>query len=191
MDERRRLAQGPVTTLVGRGRDMTNLRTVRGWQVIAAVICTLTVGATLTPSRSVAAILPRLFTTFTEHGSETINHFAVRPAESITDSADGGELRLHWTSWTATHATGYGRAYPDHGSWAFTVVASAPVTGDFPFPVFTRMKFVNHVPARGTVHDTLALAYLIGDALGWGELRWMENPESGAIVVRPPTPGGD
>lgn len=118
-------------------------------------------------------------------------HFAVRPAKSITDSADGGELRFHWTSWTATHATGYGRAYPDHGSWAFTVVASAPVSGDFPFPVFTRMKLVNHVPARGTVHDTLALAYLIGDALGWGELSWMETPESGAILVRPPTPGGD
>src|ERR1700683_4224360 len=121
--------------------------------------------------------IAQAFTTFTEHGDQTIKHFAVRPAESITDSADGGELRFHSTSWTAAHATGYGRAYPDHGSWAFTVVASAPVSRDFPFPIFARMKFVNHVPARGTVHDTLAPAYLVGDAPSWGELTWTENPE--------------
>lgn len=159
---------------------------VSRWQMIAAVACTMMVGAASTAQPSVAATLPKLFTTFTEHGSKTINHFEVRPADSITDSADGGELKFHWTSWTARHATGYGRAYPDHGSWAFTVVASAPVSGDFPFPVFTRMKFVNHVPDRGMVHNTLALAYLIGDALGWGELSWMENPESGAVLVRAP-----
>lgn len=169
---------------------MRKTRTVRRSHMIAAGICTLMIGARPSASWASATRLPELFTTFTLHGSRTINHFAVRPADSITDSADGGELKFHWTSWTATNATGYGRAYPDHGSWAFTVVASVPVSGDFPFPCFTRMKFTNHVPARGTVHNTLALAYLIGDALGWGELSWMENPESGAVLVRAPAPGG-
>src|SRR5258708_2597671 len=102
-----------------RDEHMTKAGTVLRWEMILLVVCTLMVGPAFSASQSAAATLPKLFTTFTEHGSRTINHFAVRPTASITDSADGGELKFHWTSWTATHATGYGRAYPDHGSWAF------------------------------------------------------------------------
>lgn len=159
--------------------------------MFGALICAFTLALVAAAAQANATAVPRLFTTFTLRGSETINHFGVRPAEAITDSADGGELKFHWKSWTATKATGYGRAYPDHGSWSFTVVASRPVTGDFPFPVFTRLSFVNHVPGRGIVHNPLGLAYVIGNALGWEEVSWMDNSASGATPVNPPSPGGD
>jgi hypothetical protein len=82
-----------------------------------------------TAATAIAAALPRIYSTVVQHGEAFTNVFAVRPRAIVVDSADGGELRIRWTHWSPTSASGYGRAYPDHGSFAITVRAADVIEG--------------------------------------------------------------
>jgi hypothetical protein len=126
------------------------------------------------PAVAGAASLPRLFRTEVFRESSTHDLFGVRPRSVLTDSADGGELVIHWRTWTMSSASGRGRAYPDHGSYPISVRASRPITG-----YFTRLT-VTGFPAGRWHRDQLALGYLGGISLTWINLSWMRNPASGS-----------
>lgn len=52
--------------------------------------------------------------------------FGVRPHIVFLASAMGGELKLHWHSWTRKRAFATGTSYPDHGHYAVRVTAFRP-----------------------------------------------------------------
>jgi hypothetical protein len=118
--------------------------------------------------------LPLMFSTISLHGSTPINVFKLRPKSVVTDSADGGELVIHWTSWTNTRASGSGRAHPDHGSYPIRVIAGRPRSG-----YFTRLLVISKDDGR-SYRDQLGLGYLGGISLAWINLSWMRNPASGS-----------
>jgi hypothetical protein len=143
------------------------------------VIAALAAAPTFAEAASARAGLPRLYSTSVLHGETVVNVFKVRPRIAVTDSADGGELVIHWRSWTATRAVGTGRAHPDHGSYPISVTASRPVSG-----YFTRLTVTGKTGAVWHP-DPLGLGYLGGISLTWINLSWMNNPESGST----PWPG--
>ncbi|HZE04063.1 MAG TPA: hypothetical protein VE127_02495 [Solirubrobacteraceae bacterium] len=127
------------------------------------------------PQTAGARSLPRIYSTVRMNKSNQFtNIFRVRPRIVVTDSADGGELRIHWRRWTRRNAVGSGRAHPDHGSYPIRVKAWRPVRGEF-----TRLTVWGKLGGRWH-KDPLALAYVIGSALGWINVHWMHNPASGA-----------
>jgi len=70
------------------------------------------------PAAEASASVPRMLGVNPKNDHARI---VVRPRNVLTDSADGGLMRLHWTRWTTTVAKGYGpgiprpRLLPDHG----------------------------------------------------------------------------
>lgn len=135
----------------------------------------LLLGALLTASALAANArsLPRIYSTVARHGEQFSNVFAVRPHEIVVDSADGGELKIRWTSWTSTSASGYGRAFPDHGSYPIIVSASDVIAGQFThLTVKTTGRGHNYGP------DRLELA-TDGTVLTWARISRVENSESG------------
>lgn len=91
----------------------------------------------------------------------TVNVFKVRPRVAVTDSADGGELVIHWQRWIYRYAYGTGRAYPDHGSYPIRVKATRPIAG-----YFTRLTVTGRID-RKWHRDPLGLGYLGGISLAW------------------------
>ena len=122
-----------------------------------------------------AKSLPRIYSTVAQHGEQFSNVFAVRPREIIVDSADGGELKIRWTSWTSTSASGYGRAFPDHGSYPIAVNASDVIAGQL-----THLTIKATGPGHNYGPDRLELA-TDGTMLTWARISWVENPESGLM----------
>lgn len=121
--------------------------------------------------------LPRLFSHSLFHGGTTVNVFEVRPQSVVTDSADGGELVIHWQRWTDRRASGTGRAYPDHGSYPIRVTASRPISG-----YFTRVTVLGRINGRWR-RDPLGLCALepvqTPPFLSWFNVSWMRNPAAG------------
>jgi hypothetical protein len=146
----------------------------------AALIMIVGAGAAL-PAEASASPLPKLLTI--TNGND-IPTFKVRPRDVITDSADGGELVIHWQRWTSRTASGTGRAHPDHGSYPIKVQASQPVGGGYTPRVFTRLTVTGKLGGRWH-RDRLGLGYLGGFSLTWINLRWMNNPASGSIPWTP------
>jgi hypothetical protein len=137
---------------------------------VAVVMAALTLALTAGTARA-SSSLPTMLSRITGSGTYVV---AIRPRVVVTDSADGGELRLHWTRWSRSGGAGYGTAHPDHGSYAIRVTVGRPVQ-----EVFTRMTIFTR--QNGRVHaDRMAMAYL-GDVLSWIRVSWMRNPASGAI----------
>jgi hypothetical protein len=133
-----------------------------------------------------AASLPRIFSTIKLQGEAVINLFPVRPHDIVVDSADGGELVIHWTQWTSSNAYGSGRAHPDHGSYAIKVHAFDNIGG-----YFTRLTITSNTPAVGVRRDRMVLCTDDGQSLSWIEWDWAHNPESGFHVWRGGPSGGD
>jgi hypothetical protein len=126
-----------------------------------------------TAATAIAAALPRIYSTVVQHGEAFTNVFAVRPRAIVVDSADGGELRIRWTHWSPTSASGYGRAYPDHGSFAITVRVADVIEGEF-----TRLTVVAKRAGRTYPPNRLELG-TDGTTLTWARVNWVGNPESG------------
>lgn len=101
--------------------------------------------------------------------------YGIRPRSIIVDSADGGELRVHWSRWSSTVASGAGKAYPDHGSFAITVTLRHVIRG-----TFTRLSIISDLSGRKHV-DSMALAYQTSypSAVSWLDVSWIRNPQSG------------
>ena len=146
-----------------------------GWVRCLALTAVIVAGA-VAPARASAAARPRMFTTINSSGNGV---FKVRPHSVVTDSADGGELDIHWTRWTATSAAGSGTSHPDHGSYPIRVQASRVIDG-----YFTRLT-VWFKQGSSWRRDRLGLGYLGGISLAWINLTWMRDPQSGST----PWPG--
>jgi hypothetical protein len=101
------------------------------------------------------------------------NNTVSRPHTVVVDSADGGELVLKWTRWTARSARAHGTAHPDHGSYPITVTVSRVVDG-----VFTRMTI--NIRVDGHTHANRMALAVTGSQVLWMRTSWMDNPESGA-----------
>lgn len=140
-------------------------------------VAILSLGGLLTASASAANArsLPRIYSTVARHGEQFSNVFAVRPHEIVVDSADGGELKIRWTSWTSTSASGYGRAFPDHGSYPIAVNASDVIAGQL-----THLTIKTTGRGHNFGPDRLELA-TYGTGLTWAPISWVENPESGLM----------
>jgi hypothetical protein len=99
--------------------------------------------------------------------------FKIRPRKVVIVEAYGGELVLHWSSWTRTSASGAGTAYPDHGHYPIRVLASRVYHGHF-----MRLQINRKVDSHWR-EELLFLDYSSPDALGWDPQSWIENAQSG------------
>lgn len=149
-------------TAVGRGASR--------WATLPVALIAVIAAGALVPSAASAGGLPHMFTV-TRTG-QTV--FQVRPHDVVTDSADGGDLIIHWARWTATGAAGSGTSHPDHGSTPIRVKASRVIDG-----YFTRLT-VWFKRGSSWQRDRLGLGYLGGISLAWINLAWMFNPQSGS-----------
>ena len=122
-----------------------------------------------------AKSLPRIYSTIVQHGEQFSNVFAICPHEIVLDSADGGKLKIRWTSWTSTSASGRGRAFPDHGSYPIVVSVFDAIAGQF-----TRLTIKTTGRGHSYGPDRLELA-TDGTMLTWAQISWVDNPESGLM----------
>jgi hypothetical protein len=152
----------------------------RGAACWAALSMAVVTSATV-PTAASASPLPKLLSTT---NGNNIGLFKVRPRDVIVDSADGGELVIHWQRWTGRTASGTGRAYPDHGSYPIKVQASRPLGGGYTPRVFTRLTITGELDGRWH-RDPMGLGYLSGYSLAWIGLSWMNNPASGSVPWTP------
>jgi hypothetical protein len=120
--------------------------------------------------------LPRIYSTVVLHGETSSEVFAIRPRMIVVDSADGGELRIKWTKWTGSSAAGYGRAYPDHGSYPIQVRA-----GDVSGGVLTRLTITARIGGRTYPPDRLELA-TDGYSLTWARIEWVDRPKESGLT---------
>jgi hypothetical protein len=145
-----------------------------------STLCLLVVALAGTlPSQSVAAARgsarPTLFRTLTNHGQTISPVFSVRPRTVVVDSADGGELVIHWTEWTQEAASGFGTAHPDHGVYPIRVRATDPEAG-----TFLRFKITGRLDGRWRA-DQLVLASLL-DEPTWARSYELSNPRLAASL---------
>jgi hypothetical protein len=142
-----------------------------------AAVATVSVSLLAGPL-DVAAIgsagLPRLFSNSVLHGETVSNVFSVRPRSIVVDSADGGELAIHWTQWTDTSASGHGTAHPDHGTYPIAVRVEDVIDGKF-----TRLTIMAKIGGKAYPPDRMVLADDGTQLLLWADLDWVHNPESG------------
>jgi hypothetical protein len=117
--------------------------------------------------------LPRLYNSVAMHGETFTDVFSVRPRSVVVDSADGGELVVHWTQWSHSRALGHGTAHPDHGTLPIKVQVGDPIDDDF-----TRLTVTFKVGGKWGRPDRLILAYQ-GNILTWARLEDLHNPELG------------
>jgi hypothetical protein len=168
MDSRPRIDRAPknvVTTIMKR-------MALLGVLGLAALAATTGVAS--------AAKLPRLYSHFTFRHNRAINFFQVRPSTIDLDSASGGELDLHWHSWTASGATATGTSHPDHGAFPVRVSASHPHDGLFLILLVKRL-----IEGRWR-SERLILTQQIGpppDLYGWLTLQSIDEPGSGVQIV--------
>jgi hypothetical protein len=126
-------------------------------------VCLATLMISQAPASASTGKLPKLYCNVVSHNKEKSFSpvFSIRPKVVIVNSADGGELVVHWTQWTKSSATGAGTAHPDHGSFPITIRASDPVHGRF-------MHLTITTETNGkTEVDHLHLTKVVGTALGW------------------------
>ena len=116
----------------------------------------------LMPAGASARSLPTLlFNTRCAHPcTRLIGEYAVRPSHVTLSEAAGGDLKLHWSSWTATAATGAGTSTVSGMGQttvsSITVHASVPVNGRF-----TRLAIAGTSGGR-TFHESLKLVHVGG-----------------------------
>ncbi len=123
------------------------------------VLVALAAGAAL-PAGAAAGGLPTLLanTRCAHPCTRLIGEYAVRPSHVVLSEAAGGDLKLHWSSWTSTAATGLGTSTVS-GMGQTTVAkikvrASKPANGRF-----TRLAITGTSGGR-TFHETLALEHV-------------------------------
>jgi hypothetical protein len=104
-----------------------------------------------------------LFTNSVVGATGPNNTFKVKPPTIILDSADGGEITIHWTKWTSTVALGTGTAHPDHGSFPVQIRADYPADGDFTYLRLT------HNLSGGPYTNVLVLTYSTD---GYNDVSW-------------------
>ncbi len=116
------------------------------------------------PAAAAAHGLPELLTTTrcAHPCTRLIGVYAVRPHVVELSEAAGGELKLRWSSWTATAARGSGTSTVSGMGQttvaSITVRASRPVSGRF-----TRLELSGKSGGR-TFQETLALTGVGGGA---------------------------
>ncbi len=103
---------------------------------LIVVLATLSAAAVV-PSGAAAHSLPTLlYNTHCAHPCTTlVGVYGVRPTRVTLDEAAGGDLRLHWSSWTSTAATATGTSTVSGMGQttvtAITVHASTPLHNRF------------------------------------------------------------
>jgi hypothetical protein len=144
----------PVVTRADRGANTVSNRSLAG-VIVAAILPTLAVGA----SADAAARLPTaLYQTRCAHPCDRlVGQFRVRPPSiRLLSEADGGTLRLRWSSWTRTRARGRGTSVVSNmGGTTRTpvgVTISRPRGGRF-----TRLTVVFH-----TTSGSRSVLYRLG-----------------------------
>jgi hypothetical protein len=100
--------------------------------------------------------------------------FAVRPAELELADNEGGEISIHWSSWTAKTARGTGTTDDDHGSHKVAITLTMPVREKFRSMTVTSS-------ASGKRHTAAyRLAYAKSDSeYSWATLSSIRRPGSG------------
>ena len=126
------------------------------------LIVLLALSAAVVPAAASASSLPTLlFNTRCAHPcTRLVGEYAVRPRHMTLSEAAGGDLKLHWSSWTATAATGSGTSTVSGMGQttvsSITVHASVPVHGRF-----TRLAITGMTGGR-TFHESLKLLHVGG-----------------------------
>ncbi len=152
---------------------------LRRQQSLRLIVVTLLAPVALLTASATAAIEPIAIVPSVYTGST----YAVRPATIVLESAAGGELIIHWQTWSATAATGSGTSNPDHGVYPINVRLSEPKYGTF------QAMSITTLAAGKTYHGQfkLSLAGPTSTIVLWSNASELRS--SGAVNYDPPGDG--